>query len=210
MRHQVLGKHLGRTSSHRIAMRRNMVASLFEHGTISTTREKAKFVKPFAEKLITLAKKGTLHDRRRAISLLQDRDICTEENGKETTVINKLFSEIGPQYAQRNGGYTRIINLPFKRIGDGGNLVLLQLVGDEKISQESKKKTPKAAAPAVEDDVVEETPVETTTEVTEEPTEESSAAEDTQTEEPVDSTETATEEAPEETPEEPQEETKKE
>jgi len=142
MRHQVAGRHLNRTSSHRNALRRNLAASLFEHGTISTTREKAKFVQPFAEKLITLAKDGSLHARRRAISLLQNRNICKVEDGesvKETSVISKLFSEIGPRFADRNGGYTRIINLPLRRIGDNGQLVLLQLVDDKKASVSTKK-----------------------------------------------------------------------
>jgi len=134
MRHRVAGKHLNRTSAHRKALRRNLAASLFEHGTISTTREKARFVQPFAEKLITLAKDGSLHARRRAISILQDRDICKVEDGepvKETTVISRLFSEIGPRFQNRNGGYTRIIHLPLRRIGDNGRLVLLQLVEGE-------------------------------------------------------------------------------
>ena len=134
MRHRVAGKHLNRTSAHRKALRRNLAASLFEHGTISTTREKARFVQPFAEKLITLAKDGSLHARRRAISILQDRDICKIEDGepvKETTVIRRLFSEIGPRFQNRNGGYTRIIHLPLRRIGDNGRLVLLQLVESE-------------------------------------------------------------------------------
>jgi len=134
MRHRVAGKHLNRTSAHRKALRRNLAASLFEHGTISTTREKARFVQPFAEKLITLAKDGSLHARRRAISLLQDRDICKVEDGepvKETTVIQRLFSEIGPRFQNRNGGYTRTVNLPLRRIGDNGRLVLLQLVEAE-------------------------------------------------------------------------------
>ncbi len=147
MRHQVAGRHLNRTSSHRSALRRNLAASLFEHGTISTTREKAKFVQPFAEKLITLAKDGSLHARRRAISLLQDRNICKVEDGesvKETSVISKLFSEIGPRFADRNGGYTRIINLPLRRIGDNGLLVLLQLVDDKKatVSTKTARKKP--------------------------------------------------------------------
>jgi len=143
MRHQVAGKHLGRTSAHRNALRRNLAASLFEHGTISTTIEKAKFVRPFAEKLITLAKDGSLHARRRAISLLQDRKICKLENGEPVqidTVIGKLFKEIGPGFADRNGGYTRIIRLPWRRIGDNGTLVLLQLV-TEKMT-ESKPSAP--------------------------------------------------------------------
>jgi len=133
MRHQVAGKHLGRTSSHRLALRRNMAASLFEHGTISTTIEKAKYVRSFAERLITIAKKGDLHARRRVIALLQDRNICVDKDGKavkETTVVRKLFSEIAPSMKDRPGGYTRIVRLPYRRIGDNGKLVLLQLVGE--------------------------------------------------------------------------------
>ncbi len=147
MRHQVRGRHLGRTSAHRTALRRNLASSLFEHGRISTTIEKAKFVKPFAEKMITLAKKGTLHARRRAIAQLQDRDICHQENGepvKVDTVIHKLFNEIGPRFSDRSGGYTRIVKLPFHRIGDNGRLVLLQLVDGDVVS------TPKSATAAVE------------------------------------------------------------
>ena len=131
MRHRVAGRHLSRTSEHRLALRRNMVASLFEHETISTTQEKAKEVRGFAEKLITLAKKGTLPARRRAIAMLNNRAIYVEENGKmvkKGTVVGKLFSEIGPRYLERSGGYTRIIKLPKCRLGDGGKLVLLQLV----------------------------------------------------------------------------------
>ena len=131
MRHRVAGRHLSRTSEHRLALRRNMVASLFEHETISTTLEKAKEVRGFAEKLITLAKKGNLPARRRAIAMLDNRAIYVEEDGKmvkKGTVVGKLFSEIGPRYLERAGGYTRIIKLPKCRLGDGGKLVLLQLV----------------------------------------------------------------------------------
>ena len=142
MRHRVAGRRLSRTSEHRLAMRRNMVASLFEHETISTTIEKAKEVRAFAEKLITLAKKGTLSARRRAISLLGNRDIVSDEDGeavKKGTVIGKLFSEIGPRYLDRPGGYTRIVRLSLRRLGDNGQLVLLQLVGaDEGTEKESK------------------------------------------------------------------------
>ena len=145
MRHRVAGRRLGRDSEHRLAMRRNMVASLFEHETISTTIEKAKEVKPFAEKLITLAKKGTLPARRRAISLLGNRSIISEENGKDVkkgTVVGKLFSELGPRYLDRAGGYTRIVRLPLRRLGDNGRLVLLQLVGEEQISKKESKAAP--------------------------------------------------------------------
>ena len=149
MRHQVAGKHLGRTSSHRLALRRNMAASLFEHGTISTTIEKAKYVRSFAEKLITIAKKGDLHARRRVIALLQDRKICVEKDGetvKETTVIQRLFNDVAPLMKDRPGGYTRIVRLPYRRIGDNGKLVLLQLVGEY---TGPKEKTVKDAAPVV-------------------------------------------------------------
>ena len=143
MRHRVAGRRLGRDSEHRLAMRRNMVASLFEHETISTTIEKAKEVKPFAERLITLAKKGDLAARRRAIASLGDRSIVVEEDGnyvKKGSVIGKLFSELGPRYLGRNGGYTRIIHLALRRLGDNGQLVLLQLVGaDEKVEKKVKK-----------------------------------------------------------------------
>ena len=143
MRHRIAGRSLGRDSEHRVAMRRNMAASLFESETISTTIQKAKEVKPFCEKLITLAKKGTLAARRRAISLLGNRTIVKNEEGeivKVNTVIGKLFSDIAPRYLDRQGGYTRIIKLSKTRLGDDGQLVLLQLVGKE---QEPKKTSSK-------------------------------------------------------------------
>lgn len=145
MRHRVAGRQLSRTSQHRLALRRNLAQSLIEHETISTTIEKAKEVKPFVEKLITLAKKGKLEHRRRAIALLGNRDILDIEDGKTTkkgTVVGKLFSELGPRYLERPGGYTRIIRLPLRRLGDNGQLVLLQLLGqDEPIKRERKAST---------------------------------------------------------------------
>ncbi len=179
MRHRVAGRRLGRDSEHRLAMRRNMVASLFEHETISTTIEKAKEVKSFAEKLITLARKGTLSARRRAISLLGNRDIISYEDGKpvrQGTIIGKLFSELGPRYLDRPGGYTRIIPLSLRRLGDNSRLVLLQLVGKEegsekkaktaakKRSRKKAKKPVEAEATAEAEEVVE---VEATTEAKE-------------------------------------------
>jgi large subunit ribosomal protein L17 len=141
-------------------MRRNLVASLFQHETISTTMEKAKEVKPFAEKLITLAKKGTLSARRQAIALLGNRDIVDYEEGQSVrkgTVVGKLFSELGPRYLDRPGGYTRIIRLSLKRLGDNGQLVLLQLVGaDESSAKKSRKRSRKKAKETVQ---VEEQPV---------------------------------------------------
>jgi large subunit ribosomal protein L17 len=150
MRHRVAGRKLGRTSSHRLALRRNLASALFEHETISTTVEKAKDVQPFAEKLITLAKQGTLAARRRAIALLGNRAVLKEEDGRQVrkgTIIGKLFSELGPRYLDRPGGYTRVIRLAMRRLGDNGSLVLLQLVGSEKTEsgkQRPKKKKKKA------------------------------------------------------------------
>jgi large subunit ribosomal protein L17 len=136
-----------------------MVASLFQHETISTTIEKAKEVKPFAEKLITLAKKGTLPARRRAIALLGNRDIVDYKDGqavRKGTVVGKLFSELGPRYLDRPGGYTRIIRLSLRRLGDNGQLVLLQLIAAEESSKKQirKRRSRKKAKEAIK---VEET-----------------------------------------------------
>jgi large subunit ribosomal protein L17 len=139
-------------------MRRNLIASLFEHETISTTMEKAKEVKAFAEKLITLAKKGTLAARRRAIAMLGDRDIISYEDGKPVakgTIIGKLFSELGPRYLDRPGGYTRIIRLSLRRLGDNGRLVLLQLVGEDETLKERSKGAAKRSAHEEPEEVVE-------------------------------------------------------
>jgi large subunit ribosomal protein L17 len=158
MRHRVAGRRLSRTSEHRLAMRRNLVASLFEHETISTTMEKAKEVKAFAEKLITLAKKGTLAARRRAIAMLGNRDIISYEDGKlirKGTIIGKLFSELGPRYLDRPGGYTRIIRLSLRRLGDNGQLVLLQLIGEDEGMKGRSKTAAKAARPEEPEEVVE-------------------------------------------------------
>jgi large subunit ribosomal protein L17 len=141
MRHRVAGRQLSRTSQHRIALRRNLAVALFDHETISTTIRKAKEVKGFAEKLITLAKKGTLAARRRAIAQLGDHDVYAEEDGAQVrkgTIIGKLFSELGPRYLDRAGGYTRIIHLAKRRLGDNGELVLLQLIGAKNIEKKSK------------------------------------------------------------------------
>lgn len=149
MRHKIAGGQLNRTSAHRVALRRNLAASLFEHETISTTLPKAKHVKSFVEKLITLAKKGDLASRRRAISLLGNRNIVEEVDGevkKKGTVIGKLFSEIGPRYLDRAGGYTRIIKTAKTRLGDNSSLVLLQLVGQENKGEATEKAGKKKAS----------------------------------------------------------------
>jgi len=122
MRHRKRGKRLGRNASHRRALWRNMTCSLFLHGHIRTTREKAREVRQFAERLITLAKKGHLAALRRALKLLDDK-----------RVVQKLFREIAPRYADRPGGYTRILRLGTdrNRLGDNASQVLLELVTEE-------------------------------------------------------------------------------
>ena len=130
--HRLFGRQLSRDSEHRMAMRRNLVQSLFEHGKVRTTMPKAKEVRAMAEKLITLARTKTVNARRRVIATLQDRRL-TDEDQEFTgqTVVQKLFDEIAPQFADRPGGYTRIIKLSDFRIGDGGSLVLLQLLTEK-------------------------------------------------------------------------------
>ena len=146
MRHRVNGRQLSRTSAHRKALRRNLAASLIEHGAVRTTPAKAKEVRPFVEKLITLAKTGTLHARRQVIALLGDRAMTDKDNPgqlAEMTVVQKLFNEVAPRYADREGGYTRIIHLPERRIGDSGQQVLLQLIEEKTTASttaEEKKK----------------------------------------------------------------------
>jgi large subunit ribosomal protein L17 len=129
--HMIRGRQLSRDTEHRIALRRNLVQSLIEHGKIRTTMPKAKEVRSMAEKLITLARTGTLNARRRVISILQDRRLVDEEQeftGK--TVVQKLFDEVAPKFNGRSGGYTRIIKTSDFRIGDGGDIVLLQLADE--------------------------------------------------------------------------------
>ena len=109
-----------------------MAAALLQHGAIRTTEPKAKQLRRFVEKLITTAKQGTLHARRQVIAALVDRDIFDDEGQKlDQTIVQKLFNEIAPRYADRPGGYTRIVHLAERRIGDSGKQVLLQLVEEE-------------------------------------------------------------------------------
>jgi len=134
--HMIRGRQLSRDTEHRKAMRRNLVQSLFEHGKVRTTLPKAKEVKALAEKLITLARRNDLTSRRRVISILQDRRLVDEnqdfiEEGPTRTVVQKLFNDIAPSFGDRPGGYTRIIKLADFRIGDGGSLVLLQLLTEK-------------------------------------------------------------------------------
>ncbi len=144
MRHQKTGRKLSRRKGHRTAMLTNLAASIIKHGTVRTTEAKAKEVRPFVERLITFARSGTLHDRRIVLSRLHDPE-----------AVRKLFTEIGPTFANRNGGYTRILKLGF-RVGDNAPLSLIQLVEEKAESKAMKKPRPKrkktaAPAPAAEE-----------------------------------------------------------
>jgi large subunit ribosomal protein L17 len=128
----IRGRQLSRDTEHRIALRRNLVQSLIEHGKIRTTLPKAKEVRAMAEKVITLARTNTVLNRRKVIAMINDRRLVDEEQeftGK--SVIQKLFDEVAPQFVDRPGGYTRIIKLSEFRIGDGGNIVILQLITEK-------------------------------------------------------------------------------
>jgi large subunit ribosomal protein L17 len=131
-RHMIRGRQLSRDTEHRKALRRNLIQSLFEHGEVRTTLPKAKEVKSMAEKMITLAKQGTLTARRRVIAALNDRRLVDDKQDfTGQTVVQKLFSEIAPKFATRVGGYTRIIKTADYRIGDAGSIVILQLLLEE-------------------------------------------------------------------------------
>ena len=116
MRHHRSGKKLGRYSAHRKALYSNLAGALIEHGRIKTTEAKAKAVKPFAEQMITLGRRGDLHARRLALAELRSQD-----------VVHQLFADVGPRFADRPGGYTRIVKLG-PRYGDAAQMVYLELV----------------------------------------------------------------------------------
>lgn len=154
------GPRLGGSSSHQKAILANLATSLFEHGRIKTTEPKARALRPYAEKLITHAKKGTLHNRREVMKKIRDKD-----------VVHTLFAEIGPFFADRDGGYTRIIKVEARK-GDNAPMAVIELVREKTVTSEANRakraagnKAAKAAempaekAPAVEEQV-EETPIE--------------------------------------------------
>ena len=118
MRHRAKGRQLSRTATHRKALLRNMAASLFQHDAIVTTQAKAKELRPFAERLITLARRGDLHARRQVERKIKDRE-----------VLSRLFAEIGPRFASRPGGYTRILKLGY-RPGDGAEVARIELLAE--------------------------------------------------------------------------------
>lgn len=130
MRHRVAGRKLGRTSAHRRALFRNQLASLVEHERIVTTLPKAKELRPIFEKAVTQGKRGTLHARRRVRRLLSNRHL-----------VQKLFDDIAPRFADRQGGYTRIMKLG-PRKGDGAEMAILELV-DYELGQDTSAKSDK-------------------------------------------------------------------
>jgi large subunit ribosomal protein L17 len=121
------GPRLGGSSSHQKAMLANLATSLFEHGRIKTTETKARALRPYAEKLITHAKKGTLHNRREVLKKIRDKD-----------VVHTLFAEIGPFFADRNGGYTRIIKIE-PRQGDNAPMAVIELVREKTVTSEANR-----------------------------------------------------------------------
>lgn len=127
MRHRKSYKSLSRDTQHRRALLRNLAQSLFEHETVRTTVVKAKEVRPFAERMITLAKKQSIASRRRVTAELRDREVM-DMDAEHRNVVERLFKEIAPRYADRPGGYTRIIRLPQRRKGDDASMCMLQLV----------------------------------------------------------------------------------
>ncbi|MGB8211275.1 MAG: 50S ribosomal protein L17 [Mycobacterium sp.] len=121
------GPRLGGSSSHQKAILANLATALFEHGRIKTTEPKARALRPYAEKLITHAKKGTLHNRREVLKKIRDKD-----------VVHSLFAEIGPFFADRNGGYTRIIKVE-PRKGDNAPMAVIELVQEKTVTSEAER-----------------------------------------------------------------------
>ena len=143
MRHGKRGRKLNRTASHKKAMLNNMATSLFTNGKVRTTLPKAKELRGVAERLISFAKRGDLHARRQVLRRIQNK-----------VVITKLFEEIGPSFAERGGGYTRILKLGPRR-GDSSELCLIELVADDAITESDVEET-ESDASAEEEEVVEE------------------------------------------------------
>ena len=168
MRHNVDGRKLGRTAAHRKALYRNLVIALITHERIRTTTPKAKEARRLADRMITFAKRGDLHARRHVASILNDKK-----------AVQKLFDEIGPRYAERPGGYTRVLKLSGVRKGDAAEMSMLELVKDgdrpkKKRSARPAAKTKPAAKPkkkAKDEEVVEASAVDEIEAATEETTE---------------------------------------
>ena len=155
MRHARSGRKLGRDSAHRKALYSNLAGALIEHGRIKTTVTKAKAVKPYAEQMITLGRRGDLHARRQATAFLRSRD-----------VVHKLFADVAPLFKDRPGGYTRIVKIG-PRPGDAAEMAYLELVDEEYVATQREERTPEpvevaaaASETAVEEPAAEEPVVE--------------------------------------------------
>jgi large subunit ribosomal protein L17 len=154
MRHLKAGRKLGRNASHRLALMRNLTMALVRSERIITTVEKAKEARRFVEKLITLAKKGTLHARRLVLARLgtaSHAEINPEgdNDADRKHVIAKLFDELAPRFRERQGGYTRVIKRHERRLGDGGRTAFLELLKEGETKVRSRKPAP-APAPRME------------------------------------------------------------
>jgi large subunit ribosomal protein L17 len=159
VRHARAGKKLGRDSAHRKALYSNLAGALIEHGRIKTTVTKAKAVKPLAEQMITLGRRGDLHARRQATAFLRSRD-----------VVHHLFAEVAPRFKDRPGGYTRIVKIG-PRPGDAAEMAYLELVDEEYVAQlreERQTVVHEPVASEANDEAAEEAP-ETEEELVEEP-----------------------------------------
>lgn len=160
MRHLKRGRKLGRNSSHRTSLKRNLVLGLFAHERITTTLPKAKELRPFVERLITLAKRGVasgdkfkeLHARRLVLARLgpvaKVELIDAKGNALGETVIGKLFSVLVPRYKERAGGYTRIMKLTKRRLGDAGETATIELLKEGETRVQASEKKPATPAPA--------------------------------------------------------------
>jgi large subunit ribosomal protein L17 len=178
----------------------NLATSLFEHGRIQTTETRAKRLRPYAERLVTFAKRGDLHARRRVMTVIRDK-----------SVVHKLFMEIAPQVDKREGGYTRIIKTGFRK-GDNASMAVIELVLDpvnpKPKTKKAKVEEPKAApAPEVVEEVVEDVTATESADATETvdvpvdvPAEAETAVEESPAESPAEETEAVADEAPEEAP----------
>lgn len=139
MRHQKAGRKLGRSASHRSALYRNLVRELIARDRIETTDEKAKEIRRYADRMVTLGKRGTLAARRRAIAFLRD-----------PKVVHRLFEDVAPRYTERPGGYTRVVKLG-TRAGDAAKLSMIELTGtSEAVDSDKKRKRRKSKKPAAE------------------------------------------------------------
>lgn len=195
MRHQKSGVKLNRTSSHRKAMFRNMVTSLLKHDRIRTTDAKAKELRRWADHLVTLAKRGDLHARRQAMSIVREKD-----------VVHKLFEEAPKRFGTISGGYTRIIKVGL-RPGDAASMSMIELVdaGDHKAPKKAKKKA-KAAKPAEKKATAESAPTEASDDTAAESADaDAKAAADAETEDgPADEQQAAADQPEETEPTEPE------